>query len=106
MRTAAATDAALASVGAARNGSAQSDPTTGNTYWWLRSPGMFSYNTAYVNYTGSIRLDGVESPTGTLIGVRALRMGKCSGIGDQRYFRCPHARFDYVVSAGRDRCRC
>lgn len=69
-RTAAATDAALAGVGAARNGSAQSDPTTGNTYWWLRTPGMFSYDTCYVNYTGSIRLDGVESPTGSLIGVR------------------------------------
>lgn len=69
-RTAVATDAALAGVGAARNGSAQSDPTTGNTYWWLRTPGMFSYSTAYVNYTGSIRLDGVESPTGALVGVR------------------------------------
>ncbi len=69
-RTAVATDAALASVGAGRNGSAQSDPTTGNTYWWLRSPGMFPYSTAYVNYTGSVRLDGVESPTGSLIGVR------------------------------------
>lgn len=81
MRTAAATDAALASVGAARNGSAQSDPTTGNTYWWLRSPGMFSYNTAYVNYTGSIRLDGVESPTGTLIGVRPCVWVNAAALG-------------------------
>ncbi len=80
-RTAIATDAALGSVGAARNGSAQSDPTTGNTYWWLRTPGMFSYNTAYVNYTGSIRLDGVESPTGALIGVRPCVWVNAAALG-------------------------
>ena len=80
-RTAVATDAALAAVGAPRNGSAQSDPTTGNTYWWLRTPGMFSYSTAYVNYTGSIRLDGVESPTGALIGVRPCVWVNAAALG-------------------------
>ena len=80
-RTASATDAALAGVGAARNGSAQSDPTTGNTYWWLRTPGMFSYSTAYVNYTGSIRMDGVESPTGSLIGVRPCVWVNAAALG-------------------------
>ncbi len=80
-RTAVASDAALAGVGAPRNGSAQSDPTTGNTYWWLRSPGMFSYSTAYVNYTGSIRLDGVESPTGSLVGVRPCVWVNASALG-------------------------
>ena len=74
-------NAALAGVGAARNGSAQSDPTTGNTYWWLRTPGMFSYSTAYVNYTGSIRLDGVESPTGVLVGVRPCMWVNAAALG-------------------------
>ncbi len=80
-RTAVASNAALAGVGAARNGSAQSDPTTGNTYWWLRTPGMFSYSTAYVNYTGSIRLDGVESPTGSLVGVRPCMWVNAAALG-------------------------
>ena len=80
-RTAVASNAALAGVGAARNGSAQSDPTTGNTYWWLRTPGMFSYSTAYVNYTGSIRLDGVESPTGALVGVRPCMWVNAAALG-------------------------
>ncbi|MCR5048355.1 MAG: leucine-rich repeat protein [Saccharofermentans sp.] len=80
-RTAVASNAALGGVGAARNGSAQSDPTTGNTYWWLRTPGMFSYSTAYVNYTGSIRLDGVESPTGALVGVRPCMWVNAAALG-------------------------
>ncbi len=46
------------------------DPTTGNTYWWLRTPGMYKYATAYVNYTGSVRYDGIESTQPTICGVR------------------------------------
>lgn len=33
--------------------------TTQSSYWWVRTPGMFNYDAAYVHYTGSVRYDGM-----------------------------------------------
>ena len=66
-RAARATDSAISTYG---DGDGRKDPTTGNTYWWLRTPGMFVYDAAYVNYTGTVRYDGIEATQPAICGVR------------------------------------
>ena len=38
--------------------------------WWLRSPGGSADRAAFVNYDGSVYLDGVSVDRGGLFGVR------------------------------------
>ena len=43
-----------------RNGdSALRNTATQSSYWWVRTPGMFTYDAMYVHYTGSLRYDGM-----------------------------------------------
>lgn len=43
-----------------RNGdSALRNTTTQSSYWWLRTPGIYTYDAMYVHYTGSLRYDGM-----------------------------------------------
>ncbi|MBR2823443.1 MAG: DUF4214 domain-containing protein [Clostridia bacterium] len=67
LRAAKGSAAALNEYG---DGEGRRDPTTGNTYWWLRTPGMFKYDAAYVNYTGTVRYDGIEATQPAICGVR------------------------------------
>lgn len=67
LRAAQGSGAALSEYG---DGAGRRDPITGNTYWWLRSPGMFKYDAAYVNYTGTVRYDGIEATQPAICGVR------------------------------------
>lgn len=39
------------------------------SYYWLRTTGLFDYNTVYVHYSGSIRYDGMAGAN-TIVGVR------------------------------------
>ena len=66
-RAARATESAMNQFG---DGGGRRDPTTGNTYWWLRTPGMFMYDAAYVNYTGTVRYDGIGATQAAICGIR------------------------------------
>ena len=44
---------------ARNNDPALRNQTTQSSYWWVRTPGMFNYDAAYVHYTGSVRYDGM-----------------------------------------------
>ena len=67
LRAAPASQEALSQYG---EGEGRRDPISGNTYWWLRTPGMFAYDAAYVNYTGTVRYDGIEATQPAICGVR------------------------------------
>ncbi|MDD6057991.1 MAG: leucine-rich repeat protein [Clostridiales bacterium] len=41
----------------------------GTSYWWVRTPGMFTYSAMYAHYTGSLRYDGM-AVANTIVGVR------------------------------------
>jgi hypothetical protein len=61
------------------NDSALRNSVVGTSYWWVRTPGVYTYMAMYAHYTGSLRYDGM-AVANTIVGVRPAMWVKSSAL--------------------------